>query len=245
MLTRIYCPKSYTTGDIVQLETQASHHLLKVLRKKPGDSIILFNGRNGEFDAIILPLTVKDQVKVQVGCYHDRNSESLLNIHLVYGLARFEKTEWVIQKAVELGVNRITPVMTQHGEIHLPPAAIPARLARWNSIAIAASEQAGRCFIPKIEMPLKFKDWIGQYQEEDETRWIFHLEGGVLLSDQSVPHLKKVTLLVGSEGGFCEEEVKQAMTQGFKIASLGPRVLRTETAAIAVIAIVQSLWGDL
>lgn len=134
--------------------------------------------------------------------------------------------------------------MTQHGEVHLPDSAIPARLARWRSIVIAACEQSGRCIIPEIERPLHFNDWIKQASQQG-ARWIFHPQRYSSLSEQLVPDSGKVTLLVGPEGGFSVEEIQLAIAHGFEAMGLGPRILRTETAAVAAVTVVQSIWGDL
>lgn len=245
-IPRIYCPQTYVSGDEIRLEPNASRHLLKVLRLRQGDPVILFNGKRGEFDGI-LQSADKRQADIKVGDYRDKPSESPLNIHLVYGLARFEKTEWVIQKATELGVNRITPVMTQHGEVHLPDKAIPSRLERWHSIVIGACEQSGRCLIPTIERPLRFNDWIKQplSLQGQGTKLIFHLQGYSSLSQRSAPESGEITLLVGAEGGFSAAEVQLAIQNGFEMVGLGPRILRTETAAISAITAIQAIWGDL
>lgn len=239
---RIYSPQNLMSGHEILLEPNASRHLLKVLRLKPADSLIVFNGKGGQFESKVQSID-KIQARIKVGDYQQGSSESPLKIHLVYGLARFEKTEWVIQKATELGVDKITLIMTQHGEVHLPNQALASRLERWCSIAIAACEQSGRCLIPEIERPLRFNDWIKQ--PEKGKKLMFHLQNHSSLLKHSAPETNNVILLVGAEGGFSTAEVELAIENGFEVISLGPRVLRTETAAVSAMTIVQSLWGDL
>ncbi len=242
-IPRIYCAQKYATGDKVWLASNANRHLLKALRLKPGASVVLFNGRGGEFQAVLRSID-DGQACIDVGDHQVVAVESFLNIHLVYGLARFEKTDWVIQKATELGVKKITPIMTHHGEIHLNAKAADARLERWRAIAIAACEQSGRCCLPEIEKPLSFKAWIKDVYSG--TKLIFHPERKLSLSAITPSEkIQDIILLVGPEGGFSEEEVKQAIQHGYQAVSLGPRILRTETAAISAMTTVQLLWGDL
>lgn len=239
---RIYCPQIYATGDKIRLEEMASHHILKVLRLKPGDSVVLFNGQGGEFNGKLEALD-KRTVWITMGEYSDRGVDSSLDIHLIYGLARFEKTDWVIQKATELGINRITPVMTQHGEVHLKAQAAAARLARWRSIIVSACEQSGRCRLPEIDMPCRLDAGLNNLSES--AKYIFHPQGNKTLLQSERPENHRVTLMVGPEGGFSEDEVSLAVQHGFKITRLGPRTLRTETAAISAVTAIQALWGDL
>lgn len=238
-LPRIYCSENLIMGQEVFLNAQASRHLLKVLRLRAQDHVILFNGRGGEFVGTLC-FSDKTGVVIKIEASQPGKPESPLNLHLVYGLARFEKTEWVIQKATELGVSKISLVMTQHGEVHLQKQAIEVRLTRWRSIIIAACEQSGRCFLPDIVSPVKFHDFIKQPQPGQKL--LFHLNNTApLLKDQNP---QAATLLVGPEGGFSEEEVRLAVEQGYGVVGLGPRVLRTETAAISAVTLAQILWGD-
>ena len=176
---------------------------------------------------------------------HERHAdaESPLEIHLLQGVSRGERMDLVIQKATELGVRRITPVMTGYGVVKLDPERALKKTAHWQGVAISACEQCGRNRLPQIEPPVALRNWMGEHLEDDGARLIMKPGAGGSLHDVAGVD-GPVSVLVGPEGGFTETEYELADTAGFSPVGFGPRILRTETAAIAIIAALQALHGD-
>lgn len=235
---RIFYPEALTPGATISLSEFSSHHLLRVLRLQVGAALILFNGSGGEYQSRLIEMR-KNQAVVLIGEWQDPQTESKLHIHLGQGISRGERMDYAIQKSVELGVFAITPIMTERSEVKFSKESLQRRLQHWQQIAISAGEQSGRCSIPVIHAPQLLKDWIMQAQ------------GITLICDPHVAAahiatLKKeipIHLLIGAEGGFTDGEVKQAIAQGFQSFSLGPRILRTETAPVVALTLLQSLLG--
>ncbi len=241
-ITRIYHPGKLTSGATLQLMPSTSHHLLRVLRCKPGDKIILFNGEGGEFSGQLIESPNAKYACVTLENFANISRESPLQIHLLQGISRGEKMDFTIQKAVELGVTQITPVFTEFGNVKLNEERGEKKLQRWQQIIINACEQSGRTKIPILNASKNFPQAVAECKEA----YKFILHPGVN------KHLKEIAaspsmlaLLVGTEGGFSETEISIAMQQQFILLQLGPRILRTETAGLAAIAILQSRWGDL
>jgi 16S rRNA (uracil1498-N3)-methyltransferase len=244
MTPRIYYPNTFSLNQEIRLDLKVSRHLLKSLRLKPGAFIQVFDGKGNEWTGEIKKIQ-RSQAIIKLNKQIDTQTESPLFIHLVYSIARFEKTDWVIQKATELGVNKITPIISEHGEVHLKEEkAIEKKLSRWQSIAVSACEQSGRAKLPDIERPIHFNNWINQ--PLSGLNLIFHVKDGKHLSlrAQKAPS-QTINLLVGPEGGFSQREVELAKQKKFELVSLGPRTLRTETAAIIAVGLIQNLWGDM
>jgi len=162
----------------------------------------------------------------------------------VQGISRGERMDFVVQKATELGVKRISPVLTHHGVVKLDAQRATRRRDHWQSIAESACEQAGRSRPPLIDQPMPLNAWFGARTKETDTDLILRPGATAVLASLAAP-VTKVCLLIGPEGGFSDTEYEDAQIAGFNAVSVGPRILRTETAAIAAIAVVQSLWGDL
>ena len=237
---RIYTRQPLSSGDIVELETDAAHHLVQVLRLKPGQLVVLFNGDGHEFGANLVA-TGKRSARLQLLQRSEVEPEPPLAIHLGLGLSRGERMDLAVQKSVELGVQAITPLFTEHCGVRLSPQRLERRLSHWRAIAISACEQSGRCRLPTLEPPVLLSCWLAQPGTES----------GIMLDHRSPTSLAqiprpagRVRLLVGPEGGLSEQERLLARNKGFSAARLGPRVLRTETAPLAAIAAVQMLWGD-
>lgn len=240
---RIYQPGAYTSGDVIELSPEASQHVGTVLRMRAGEHLTLFCGDNREFKATIQDV-LKKKVLVSVNDVTIANRESPLAIHLAQAISKGDRMEWVMQKAVELGVTSITPLFTERCVVKLDEQRLSKKIKQWQAIAIAACEQCGRNFIPSI-FPAKT---FNQYLESIEVSTKFVLDPyqampwrHYKLSAQSSP----LALLIGPEGGLSEAEVQLALTQGFKPLSLGPRILRTETAAISALSLLQGVAGDL
>jgi 16S rRNA (uracil1498-N3)-methyltransferase len=243
-LTRIYFSGPLPAGAEVGLPPAQAHHVARVLRMKAGERVTLFNGDGADYPALITAAN-KSEVRVQVEAAHPAARESPLEIVLAQGLSRAERMDYTVQKAVELGVARVEPVLARRSVVRLDAARARQKQAHWQAVAIGACEQCGRARVPAIAAPETLDDWL--------KRWRTRSDGtpGLLLdpaSGQSLRELTRpaaaVTLLAGPEGGFSEEESAAARASGFIPVRLGPRVLRTETAAVAALAAMQALWGD-
>lgn len=201
----------------------------------------MFNGQGGEFAAAIMG-SDKKKVTVLIGDYLEINRESPLLIHLGIGISRGDRMDWVIQKATEVGVTEITPLITQRTEIKLIDNRIQNKLSHWQKICISACEQSYRTEIPQIHLPIKMNQWITDVKSEKKL--VLHHRGKNTISAMREEKISSVSLLVGPEGGLTEEEIQASTHKNFEQLTLGPRVLRTETAPIAAISIIQSIWGD-
>ena len=219
---------------------------------KEGDTLTLFNGQGGEYLAKIAQIKASS-VSVDIMEKLDIERESSLNITLIQSLQSGEEMDLTIQKAVELGVSRIVPVATQRSVLRLDGERAQRRLQRWRGIIVSACEQCGRNRLPDIEAPEKLGSWLTRLSPPSlkAQRWILLPEGDALASGEAFtsaasnsPTLTQIEVLIGPEGGFAPEEVLLAQTKGFLPRCLGPRILRTETAGMAVVSAIQSLWGD-
>jgi 16S rRNA (uracil1498-N3)-methyltransferase len=240
-MIRIYQKITFEIGATVALDKSASHHVGNVLRAKINDLITLFNGQGGEYLSHIIAIT-KKEVSVKIDQFIDKNTESPLSLYLAQGISRGEKMDFTIQKAVELGVKKIFPVLTERSTIKLDADRIQKRLTHWESIIVSACEQSGRNFIPKISLPESINTL-----HEIEAEWRFILSPNASTHLKTLPIQKndRVLLLIGPEGGFSEKEILTLVQKDFIPLNLGPRILRTETAGLAAIAALQCLFGDL
>jgi len=240
---RLYVPDPLASDTVLCLNEERSHYAGRVLRLRVGDEVLLFNGDGCEFVAVISEVS-RSAVKLRVRDRRERIVESPLKINLVQGVSRGERMDIVVQKATELGVFRITPVMTAHSVVRLDGDKGEKRAAHWAKVAQSACEQCGRAVVPLVDAPQSFDSWIEGLMPRDSERVVLHPGAGTALS--GLRHLpERMELLIGPEGGLSDAEVDQATAAGFTPCSLGPRILRTETAAIAAIAILQSRYGDL
>jgi 16S rRNA (uracil1498-N3)-methyltransferase len=240
--SRFYCPSPLEGGTRLELPKQAAHHAHRVLRLRLNDPVQVFDGAGNAFDARISEINGKRVVLHELqACMAD--TESPLHITLAQSMSSSEKMDWVVQKTTELGIAEIQPVQTQRSVARLAGDRAEKRIAHWRSIAIAACEQCGRNILPIIDAPREFSDWLADMRNTPCAKYILQPEGSVSLHKQAPPD-GNVILLVGPEGGFSEDESKIARLAGFIPIRLGKRVLRTETAAMAGIAALQTLWGD-
>lgn len=226
---------------MIQLEDQAARHVHQVLRLGDGAPLVLFDGNGGEFEAMVRQASRKG-VTVELGAHHGREAESPLRIHLGQGLSRGERMDYAVQKSVELGVHRLTPLETDRCGVKLPPDRLAKRESHWRRIATAACEQCGRNRVPEVGPVMKFAPWLDSL-EADSPKLMLVPEAGARLVEMTPP-AGTVALLIGPEGGLSEAEVAAARAAGFTGVRLGPRTLRTETAAVAALAALQALWGD-
>jgi 16S rRNA (uracil1498-N3)-methyltransferase len=243
MKTRLFVSaRLFNDADIV-LEGDRARYLGRVLRLSVGDAITLFDGTGPEWSASIEGMS-KNSATLHVGESHEANTESPLRIHLVQGISRGERMDYVVQKATELGVKRITPVLTAYGVVKLDDKRAAKRCEHWRGVAASACEQSGRTRLPLIDAPLPLKTWFGAKPADADIDLVLRPGASRALAAIHAPQTK-VCILVGPEGGFSQTEYEDAEVAGFDAVSLGPRVLRTETAAAAALAVMQAAWGDL
>lgn len=240
-MPRIYLAQPLTTNSSITLPQDIAHRLQHVLRLGCDDELVVFNGEGGEFQAKIATIN-KKQINVDILEWQAGIAESPLIIHLGQGIARGEKMDFIIQKAVELGANFITPLFTEFCNVKLEGERLQQRLQHWQKVAVHACEQSGRCHVPRILPAQAFSQWMDTIT--DYLRIILSPEAESGLYKISVTHTQKIALLVGSEGGISSNETAAAIAQGFYACRLGPRILRTETAALVALSILQAKFGD-
>jgi 16S rRNA (uracil1498-N3)-methyltransferase len=238
-ISRFYYPDTLAQQSTIQLIDNAAHHVSSVLRLKINDSIILFNGDGADYSAKIINIA-KKTVNVQIIEKLMINRESSLQIHLGQAISRSEKIDLVIQKAVELGVTEITPLMMQHCAVKFNAEQLNKKMAHWQGIIINACEQCGRNVIPTLYLPISIATWL---EQSHSCGLVFDTEEKQSLKSFSFQPAH-VSLLIGPEGGLSNNELTLAKHFHFNAIRLGHRILRTETAAIAAISIVQYQWGD-
>ncbi|MBL7481651.1 16S rRNA (uracil(1498)-N(3))-methyltransferase [Legionella bononiensis] len=238
---RIYQPGDYQIGQLVELSPEAGQHVAVVLRMQAGDPLTLFCGDNREFSAVIEHVK-KKQVKVLITSINEKNRESPLRIHLAQAISKGDRMELVMQKSVELGVASITPLITERCAVKLDKERMAKKLHQWQSIVIAACEQSGRNVIPTVHPPVPLEDYLGFVHPS--FKFILHPEGNKTWRDYVI-NQSDITLIIGPEGGLTDEEIKLACKSDYLPLSLGPRILRTETAAITALSVLQAVGGDL
>lgn len=241
--TRLHIPGTYAADTDLEIDADKARYLTRVLRLRVGDSLSVFNGEGSEYTAAITSIS-RSNATLRVGAITSVQTESSLRVHLVQGISRGDRMDFVVQKATELGVKRVTPVFTEHGVVKLDAARAEKRRDHWQKIAVSACEQSGRVRLPLIDAPMPLKSWFGNKPQRVDTELILNPSASTSLTKIEVPETK-VCVLIGPEGGFSDAEFEDAGVAGFRAVSLGPRVLRTETAAIATLAVLQTLWGDL
>lgn len=238
-ISRLYLPCPLQSGQQLTLDAHTAHYIRTVLRLDKGDDLIVFNGAGGEFSASIL-LCTKQEVMVNISVWNDKDVESKLQTHLGLAISRAERMDYALQKAVELGVTQITPLLTERCVVKLKADNRQQKLQHWRGIVQSACEQSGRTCLPEVAEPQNLAAWLN---EQQGLRILLHPFATKTLQKIN-PENSQVTLLSGPEGGFSEAERDLAVRSGFSAVSLGPRVLRTETAALAALAAIQTLWGD-
>ena len=241
-LTRVHVPGPLAAGRRHTIEGDAANHIARVLRLKSGDPVTLFDGRGGEHSARIAELR-KGAVVVEVGERSVVARASPLSLTLAQGVSRGERMDWVVQKATELGVTRISPVFTERSVVRLDAKQSERKRLHWQGIAVAACEQSGRDQVPAIDPPLALADFLGKVDRR-ATRVLLSHAADQRTADLPRPEAGMV-VLIGPEGGLAEAEQRAALAAGFVAVRLGPRVLRTETAAVAALTLLQHHFGDL
>jgi 16S rRNA (uracil1498-N3)-methyltransferase len=268
-LTRVHIDAELHSGRQVTVEGSAGNHIARVLRLRAGDALTLFNGQGGEYGASIAEIR-RDGVLVTVLEHREVERESALQLVLAQGISRGDRMDWVVQKATELGVWRIVPVFTERSVVHLDDKQAAKKVQHWRSIAIAACEQSGRNRLPDIDPPLGLFDLLERQRAGTASSaagsssaraaggpgahpvssaglgTALLLSPGAELRLSDIPaHDTGVTVLIGPEGGLTDIEQETAIKSGYTPVRLGPRVLRTETAAVSALTLLQQRFGDL
>ncbi|SDM12705.1 16S rRNA (uracil1498-N3)-methyltransferase [Oryzisolibacter propanilivorax] len=235
-MPRFHCPLPLAAGAQVALPATAARHV-QVLRLQPGDALTLFNGAGGEWDARVLRMGRSD-VEVQVDTHHAVEREAARALHLVVGMPANERMDWLVEKATELGAASIQPVAAARSVLKLAGERAERRQAHWQAIAVAACEQCGRNRVPAVHAPRPLADWLrAAPPPADELRLVLSLRAGSRSLPEAAAGTAPVWLLHGPEGGLAAHEEDAALAAGFAPASLGARVLRAETAALAALAL--------
>lgn len=237
---RIYTNQPLSTSQRLALGEAPSHHLSKVLRMQVGRELILFNGDGCEYPGVISDVS-KKTVTVDIADAAEINRESPLMVELAIGISRGERFDWVLQKATELGVTRIIPLITERTEVKISGERSEKIRDRWQQILISACEQCQRNTLPELSEPVTLEDWLSEVNTD--LRFVLHHRDTQSLPTEATP--QSVSLLIGPEGGLSDAEITQAKKADFNALTLGPRVFRTETAPMAALTLVQYLWGDL
>ncbi|OZB04527.1 MAG: 16S rRNA (uracil(1498)-N(3))-methyltransferase [Idiomarina sp. 34-48-12] len=242
-IPRIYQTASspWGIGETLELEADAANHVGRVLRMNAGQQLELFNGDGSNYAATIIESS-KRSVAVQIDHVEANSTESAVHIHLAQGISRGDRMDFVLQKSVELGVAAITPLFTERCGVKLSGERLLKKQQQWQKIVIAACEQSGRSKVPTVHTPVSFNQWLTQLPEGLRLTLDPYAEKPLRdLAEKPA----KLTLFIGPEGGLSEQEVASASEHDFLPVRLGPRILRTETAALTALSIIQYQFGDL
>jgi 16S rRNA (uracil1498-N3)-methyltransferase len=246
-VSRIYTPAPLASGKHIELDDDNGHYVRTVLRLKKDAPIILFNGHGGEYLCTVAEVSRK-AVLISIEQWHDRSVESPLQVTLGLGISRGDRMDLVVQKSVELGVNHITPLLTERCVVQFKDEKKSQRLLHWQKIVQHAAEQSGRTALPGLQEVETLQNWVGKQQG---LKVFLDPYAETTLTELTPEMMKacpersrRVTLLTGPEGGFSNQERDMAKASGFIPVRIGARILRTETASLAALAAVQLLWGD-
>ena len=239
-IPRIYTAQLLQGNASIELEPGPSQHIARVLRMRAGDELILFNGQGGEYPAEITAID-KKTVAVLTRGQEMQDCESSLAIHLGIAVSRGDRMDWIVQKATELGVYQVAPLFTERTEVKLSGERADKKTRHWQQIANSACEQCGRNRVPTIHPLQTLDSWLSATRAEQ--KFVLHHRPAPALGTSKEPG--SIALLVGPEGGLSTLEIEAAVRAGYQSMRLGPRVLRTETAPLAAIAILQARWGDM
>ena len=241
-LNRILIPGPLAADTVVALPDNGAYHVTRVLRLRPGAAIAVFDGTGNEFRAELVHID-GDAASARIGAQVAGTAESPLKITLVQGISRSERMDWALQKATELGVQTIAPVATARSVVRLDDKQSAKKQTHWHNIVIAACEQCGRNVVPCVQAPVTLTQHL-QAQRKEGMRLVLSPTGPSSLAGLTSMSTK-VELLIGPEGGLDDDEIERAQSAGFVPVRLGPRVLRTETAAVTALSVLQAMWGDL
>ena len=239
---RFYSADNLKTGTTVKLSENAAAHASRVLRLEISDEIVLFNGDGNDYTCAITSIK-KTEAFAIVKSFVKMANESPLNIILLQGISSGDRMDYTIQKAVELGVTAVVPIVTTRSVVKLSNERAEKRLAHWQNVVHAACEQSGRAFVPQVASPIGLSTWLANNPYSNSTRILLNPIGALRMAELPKP-TGHIELLIGAEGGLSQTEIDAALSQGFLSVILGARILRTETAALVAISAMQTLWGD-
>lgn len=239
-MPRLYVPDELVEGSSVVLPEGPARHVTRVLRMGEGAPLVLFDGQ-GQEAGVYLSEVGRKLTSVRVVAVWSGSSESPLAVHLGQAISKGDRMDYAIQKAVELGVAAITPLYTERGEVRLKGDREAKKLAHWQAVAASACEQSGRAVVPPIHSPQALSVWLAERQEP--LRLMLHLATGNDFTQQGRP--SAAALLIGPEGGLSDTDIDAAIASGFTPLTLGPRVLRTETAPVVALTLLQHYFGDM
>lgn len=243
-IPRLYLPAEYQSGRVLDLTKEQAHYALTVLRLKAEHPLEVFDGEGHQAQAQLHILN-KREAQVTLGEVQYPNTESPLKTLLVQGISRGERMDYSLQKAVELGVSAIQPVFTERCEVRLDPQKAEKRRQQWQALVISACEQSGRCVVPIVHPLITLNQWFSDQPQQPGLVLDPYAQQTLMTFKPELPQKAELALLIGPEGGLSDAEVEQAKIQGLTPVRLGPRILRTETAAPVILSLLQAQWGDL
>lgn len=238
---RFFCDAKLGPGAQIDLPENAAHHAQRVLRLKAGDKVTLFNGDGHNYEAELAHVS-KEFVSARIQGQWLVERESPLQVTLVQCISAGDRMDFTLQKAAELGVTRIQPLAAERSVVKLSSDRAEKRVQHWQNVVVSACEQSGRAFVPQVLPPLPLLHWLGE-KHDFALKLMLNPLAERRLHDLQKP-AASIGLLIGCEGGFAPGEIKAALSTGFTDVRLGPRILRTETAGLAALTALQTLWGD-
>lgn len=243
--SRFFIAQPLADGQACTVAGDLASYMHRVLRLQVGDEVIVFDGSGAQWPAAITALG-RAQLTLRLGGAEHPDCESPLGVRLLQAVSRGDRMDFAVQKATELGVQEIRPVLSRHGVVRLDGSQAGRRMAHWQQVAVSACEQSGRTRPPQVTLPERLDRALDSLPD-DGPRWLLCPDAAQLLGSDPAPaaRTRMLTVLVGPEGGFADDELSLAAHHGFAARRLGPRILRTETAAAAVLAVLQARWGDL
>ncbi|MBR9805448.1 16S rRNA (uracil(1498)-N(3))-methyltransferase [bacterium] len=243
--SRIFVDNALPAGQCIVLDERATHYLINVLRCREGEHLLLFNGDGSDYPACISAIK-KRHIEVTLSEGIPIANESPIESYLGIAISKGDRFDWVLQKATELGVTHIFPLLTERVNVKLDLRRLEKKQQHWQQVVISACEQSGRAVLPTLHATKNLTDWLAA-RPETTLSWMLAPEGASLrdASHRIEKSPKTISLLIGPEGGLSDNDVALAAKHDFEALRLGPRILRTETAPIAILSIIQSLWGDI
>ena len=241
-MNRFYHPSPLELKQKIHLSNKVAHHATHVLRLRTDDKIILFHNDLYDYSAVITDIN-KKTVKVYIDSRFKNQKNPTIHLRLFQSLSSSEKMDWIIQKSVELGVGSIIPMYSKRSNIKLQGSRAEKKLSHWQQVVISACEQSGRSSLPKISLPKKIEECLNQ-ENANHLKLILSPKEKNNLQSINNSSVKKIDIMIGPEGGFAEEELNQAIKSHFVPIGLGPRILRTETAPLSILSILQYKYGD-
>jgi 16S rRNA (uracil1498-N3)-methyltransferase len=244
-VNRFYHSKPININETIVMDQFAAHHALKVMRLKKNDQLILFNGDGSDFTGHVVSIS-KSQVQVLIKSKKSIESESNIRVILLQALTSSEKMDLIIQKTTELGISEIQPIICARSVVKIKNEKIEKKLLHWRQVSIAACEQCGRAEIPTIHKPVNIIKYLEKVEESDKATKIILSPEATNSLDNSITVIKQdIKVLIGPEGDFTKQELDHSIQKGFSPVNIGPRILRTETAPICILSILQYKYGDI